>query len=237
MQSMSDPERLLSGSGSEHLFERALLDDLRVVTVPTQAKGLVWAALTVQGLQAATMAASGAAVTSFWRAAFQAAVSSKAALAVPVLVTALTAGAVLRHRAVAPTPSARPVPVTFAAAPSAPASPTSEPTAPLEAALPRTVHLLSPGPRKDRLARESVLLTRARAELRAGDAALAQGTLSRMQKEFGSGALRQEREVLAIEALAAQGSAKAADRLARAFIAAHPESPHAEPLRRFILQH
>ena len=234
---MCDPERLLRGSGAEYLFERALLSDLQAVTVPQQAKGLVWAALTVQWLQSATVAVSGRAATSFWRGALQAALSSKAVLAVPVVVSVLSIDALLQHGAATPIQSVQALSVALAAAPNTQAPPNLESASKRAAALPRTAHLLSPGPGKDRLARESVLLTRARAELRAGDARHAQGTLSQLHKEFSRGTLQQEREVLAIEALAAQGNANSAQRLARAFIAAHPESPHAQPLRRFLLSH
>jgi len=46
--------------------------------------------------------------------------------------------------------------------------------------------------------------------------------------------LGQEREVLAIEVLAAQGNAAAAKRRAQAFIAAYPKSPHSATLARFV---
>jgi hypothetical protein len=45
--------------------------------------------------------------------------------------------------------------------------------------------------------------------------------------------LSQEREVLAIEVLAAQGNTDAARRRAKAFIALHPKSPHSPQLKRF----
>ena len=85
----------------------------------------------------------------------------------------------------------------------------------------------------DQLSEESTLLERARAELRGGRPRAAEATLLRMQSRFPRGALTQEREVLLIQALAARGNSLAAERDARSFVAAHPESPHAVQLRRF----
>jgi outer membrane protein assembly factor BamD (BamD/ComL family) len=87
---------------------------------------------------------------------------------------------------------------------------------------------------RDPLREESTLLERARAELRGGHPRSAQATLLRLEHQFPKGGLTQEREVLLIEALAARGNARAAARDAQSFIATHPESPHAVPLRRFI---
>ncbi len=87
--------------------------------------------------------------------------------------------------------------------------------------------------RKDRLSAESALLTRARAQLRHGDALAAQQTLDQLRTKFPRGVLGQEREVLAIEVLAARGNGDAARKRARAFIAAYPKSPHSAQLSRF----
>jgi hypothetical protein len=87
--------------------------------------------------------------------------------------------------------------------------------------------------RRDQLSAESSLLTQARAELRRGDVRGAQQLLRRLRVEFPNGVLGQEREVLAIEVLAASGNAAAAKRRAEKFIAAHPESPHSAQLSRF----
>ncbi len=87
--------------------------------------------------------------------------------------------------------------------------------------------------RKDRLGAESALLTRARAQLRHGDAPAAQQTLDQLRTKFPKGVLGQEREVLAIEVLAARGNGDAARKRARAFIAAYPSSPHSAQLSRF----
>ncbi|WP_437594908.1 tetratricopeptide repeat protein [Sorangium sp. So ce1000] len=83
---------------------------------------------------------------------------------------------------------------------------------------------------------ESALLTEARSKLRAGDAAGAAAILDRLRAQFPNGVLRQEREVLAIDVLAARGNAQEAKRRAQAFIQQYPKSPHSAKLRRFLEQ-
>lgn len=226
---MSDPERLLGGVGAEHELERALLGSLRELRVPPQAKGALWGALAALSVE--TTAAAG---TTGILGSLKAAAASKALLAAPLVLAAVTGGALyLRAPSPAPAPQ-KPVSLVEAPAPSAPVPP----PAPLQAeavvappAAQRPMPLASVG---DRLARESALLTRARAELRAGNPSAAQATLARISREVPGGALRQEREVLHIEALAAAGNGSIAARLARAFIARHPESPHSNALQRFV---
>jgi len=87
--------------------------------------------------------------------------------------------------------------------------------------------------RRDMLSAESALLTQARAQLRNGDVNAAQQVLRTLHKKFPKGMLRQEREVLAIEVLAARGKKDAARQRAQAFVAAYPESPHSAQLSRF----
>ncbi|HEX6271589.1 MAG TPA: tetratricopeptide repeat protein, partial [Polyangiaceae bacterium] len=88
--------------------------------------------------------------------------------------------------------------------------------------------------RRASLAAESALLTEARAKLRSGDANGAAETLERLRARFPRGVLGQEREVLAIEILMAQGSRDAAKTRARAFIRSYPRSPHVEKLGRLV---
>jgi hypothetical protein len=86
----------------------------------------------------------------------------------------------------------------------------------------------------DSLARESRLLTSARAALRAGDLSQTQALLARLSTEFAGGQLRQERDVLQIELLSARGESERAVEAARRFVAAHPDSPHSAKLARFL---
>jgi hypothetical protein len=86
------------------------------------------------------------------------------------------------------------------------------------------------------LAEESALLAKARASLRSGDAGATKAVLRELDTRFPRGELRQEREVIQIEWLAGQGQKEAARKRARAFIAAHPSSPHAARLERLLGQ-
>ena len=94
---MSDPVRLLNSSAGQHQLERAVLDSLRVVTVPAQAKGVVWGALSVTVAEAGALAGATAGTASAWQGAFKLLVSPKALLAVPVVVAALGVGAMHQH--------------------------------------------------------------------------------------------------------------------------------------------
>jgi hypothetical protein len=231
---MSDPVRLLNSSGGQHELERAVLDSLRAVAVPAEAKGVVWGALSVTVAEAGALAGATAGTASVWRGAVKLLVSPKALMAVPVVVAALGAGAIHQRSQVASVQQ-RPsiAAATLTVAQPSPAA-ASEPSTEAEAPPPDAADRPAPVVVRDRLRRESALLTRARAELRSGNPHAAQATLSRIQHEFPAGALHQERDVLAIEALAAEGNSEAAARGARAFIVAHPESPHASTLRRFL---
>jgi hypothetical protein len=233
---MSDPVRLLNSSGGQHQLERAVLDSLRVVAVPAQAKGVVWGALSVTVAEAGALAGATAGTASAWRGALKLFVSPKALMAVPVVVAALGAGAIHQHSQVASVQSQSVSSLSSDALTAAQSSPAaaSEPSSEAEAPLPDTADRPAPVVVRDRLRHESALLTRARAELRSGNPHAAQATLSRLQREFPAGALHQERDVLGIEALAAEGNTEAAARGARAFIALHPESPHAATLHRFL---
>jgi hypothetical protein len=82
---------------------------------------------------------------------------------------------------------------------------------------------------------EFELTNQARAELRAGHPAAALAALTEAQRRFpgGAGVLGQEREVIAIEALAASGQVTTARQRAAAFLQAHPQSAHAARLAPF----
>ncbi len=82
------------------------------------------------------------------------------------------------------------------------------------------------------LREESAAVLEARAALRAGDAPRSLALLSQARARFPRGALGQEREALTIEALSRAGQAAAAQRRAKAFLAAHPQSPYVADLRR-----
>lgn len=91
-------------------------------------------------------------------------------------------------------------------------------------------------PPPSRLAAETQVIVRARADLRAGDAAAALRILEEARRAFAGGALVQERESLTIEALADAGQGDAARDRAAAFLRAYPKSPHAANVKRFADQ-
>jgi hypothetical protein len=240
---MNDPERLLTSTGDD--FERELLGSLRGGAPPAGAKDEAWQKI---GSQIAAVAMIGSTVgsvppnaggTGLVTALAKASVT-KIALAIAATAVVLGGGVVVaRHRASPP-----PVSITTTVDPAADRAAALEPApvltvppvvvvSPSRGAAP-TPRASADGTASARLAAESALLTAARAELVSGDPRAAQSTLTRMQTEFPHGVLSQEREVLAIEALAADGKADAAARRARAFIAAHPESPHSAQLGRFV---
>jgi TolA-binding protein len=220
---------------------------------------VVWNSLGVEiigsGLGAAASANTSSWASAVWRGTLKLLATSKAAVAVPVVMVALGAGALHYHRVdsdrAAESKSADKsgtAPLAKAASPAASAAqpglaqPAAQELAAdevqaLAADLPSNegaTHATPLAPAKDHLREESAFLERARALLRSGHPRAAQGTLLRMQAQFPKGSLTQEREVLLIEALAARGNSDAAERDARSFVEAHPESPHAVQLRRFL---
>lgn len=235
-----DPERLLSVSSHADPLERELLGSVRHVGPPDGAKDQAWRGIAAQ---IAVVAVVGAATGSSAAAATKAAsASTLASWALSTKVAAVVAasslalgGGYLALKGNEPAPAARPAlvappvitPVPVKAAPQSP-----EPAAlmPAEEAPSRK---LEPR-RQDLLKAESSLLTEARAQLRSGNVAGAQASLDRLQSQFPKGMLSQEREVLAIEVLYARGNVDGAQRRARAFVKAHPKSPHSAKLSRFI---
>ena len=93
--------------------------------------------------------------------------------------------------------------------------------------------LAAPQDRETRLLEESRRLTEARDALRRGDASGALAQLADLQRAVPGGILGQEREALAIEALAKSGRSGEAQSRARAFLLAYPQSPHAARVEAF----
>jgi hypothetical protein len=91
----------------------------------------------------------------------------------------------------------------------------------------------APVDRETRLLEESRRLAEARDALRRGDASGALSLLSDLQRAVPGGILGQEREALAIEALAKSGRSAEAQTRARAFLQAYPQSPHAARVEAF----
>jgi hypothetical protein len=251
---MGDPERLLGAGGDGDALERELLGSIRDVSPPPDAKGAAWDVIAVQ---VAAVAAAGAGTAVAGNAAAQAAAGAKLLTAKVLIGVALIGSTFVTggywvsrqvaQRSVVGPPAVRrapsdpaPAPLPpapspgFATAPwdsassSAPCLPTASPAPPDR--LPRVVD----GPRqRNLLGVESRMLTEARAQLRNGDPRAAMSTLERLQTRFPKGVLMQERDVLTIQVLAALGDVAGANRRAKEFLEAYPQSPHAPQLRRF----
>jgi TolA-binding protein len=82
------------------------------------------------------------------------------------------------------------------------------------------------------IAAEIALLDAARTAQRSGSHARALSLLDQYATEFPAGGLAAEAEVLRIDVLAARGDRAIAAERARRFLQRHPNSPHAERLRR-----
>lgn len=85
----------------------------------------------------------------------------------------------------------------------------------------------------DRLRIEADAVRKTRQLLRDGDSRAALAELDRVAKLVPNGPLEEEREVLAIEALAKSGNADLAHHRADAFLFEHPQSVHAARVRAF----
>lgn len=248
---MGDPQRLLASARAGGLA-RALLESEGPAAGPTREQiEAVWG-----GLAARTAAVpADPRPRRGQRAAGAASVAGPIAAVGGVALAAAIALAVTLHgrsgapAATAPTeqPPAPAAPTPAAQAPAAPAStgpaapaptaPAAPPpgSAPLAASRPPTA---VPRPVQPDLASslraESELLLRARASLRAGDCVAALAQAERLKARFPAGALAQEREVVAIQALACKGRDAEASARAAAFLQEHPASPHADAVRALL---
>src|SRR5687768_16329081 len=236
---MGDPTRLLSAGSDADELERALLTSLQDGP-PADEKAALWQRLAVQAAAAAVVtgassaAASPAAVAAGSKLSAHAVATSVAALLPKALAAKVTVGLVVTAAGLGgyalwdkgPT---RDVPRAFAlhaierasrspASAAAPAPPAVVPAEPPQASSPaKTTGLrVRRAVRPDALRAESELLAHARTDLRAGDVAAAQRSLTRLHRQFARGVLLQERELLEIELLSARGRASAARRRAEA---------------------
>ena len=260
---MGDPQRLLSNISDADDLERELLGSIQRLDPPAGARGEAWTRLSAQiaavGVLGTVAHGSAAAAAATGSAAAPGAVAasvgsslgfgplalklfaSKAVVGAALAGAAIGVSAVWVHVRNKPEPAAPVVTLAASQAPARASLPAPEPeaaNAPDFAPTPETSEVPAARPnveqsRKDRLSAESALLTRARADLRSGNAAAAQQALDQLRVKFPKGVLGQEREVLSIEVLSARGNTEAARRRAKAFIAAYPKSPHSAQLSRF----
>jgi hypothetical protein len=254
-----DPERWLSVGSDSDGFERELLQSIHDVSPRPRAKEEAWTRIAAQ-MSAVALVTSGASVAATHAAASGAAtaagtglksglVAFSQSLAAKVVLglAVASAGAFVATRRVESPATERAAPQRPSAAHAPALAPSVQPShiepaqgvergasvsSPAEASEPSR----APAKRaaRDDIAAESSRLAEARAELRRGNPKAAQLILSRLRAEFPRGALGQEREVLAIEVLAAEGNRAGAKRRVQAFIATHPNSPHNAALARFL---
>lgn len=257
---MKDPTRLLNAQSGADGLERELLASLPSMGPPEGAKARAWEALAVQ-LAAASVVGAGVGTAKAAGAATKASVFTKLVSAKTIAIVVVGGLAVGGGSwALSPTRGTEPrgvpqdVAKTTANAPDlekrssveAPESELTEAREEAEAAAP-SAQVGTRGPkrrdtaskqsalqRQDALIRESALLKQARAQLQAGNAKAAQASLERLSSEFPEGVLGQEREVLAIAVLSAEGQVKRAQERAKAFVQAHPQSPHSAKLRAWM---
>ncbi len=232
-----DPERLLDSAEAGDL-ERLLLESGDIVDPLPAEREAVWQALSRR------LPAGGAGVAARlgWIGAWKGA-----------LLVLLTLGAVgasawwLRSPAspppaiVAPIAIARPEATASTLTPApvlAPAPAIAPAPAPAPVPAPRRAHAVAP-PRSapssapDPLVAESELVLQARRALRAGRTSDALDRLDEARSRFPNGALAQERDALAVEALARAGRGDEAAERAAAFLRAYEGSPYAASVERF----
>lgn len=227
---MSDPLRWSEG-GDASALERELLGAAQEQRLPEAERRALWASIALSLPAAPPLPPLAEAGTTSG--------TLGASLAKGALVASLVAG-LGWSAALALRPSPRDVPTPTAvasvlAAPSA-LSPAPAPSVSASAsAAPSGAVSPLPSPRPSgasQLREESAAVLEARAAFRAGDARRCLALLEQARSRFPRGALGQEREALAIEALARTGQRAAAQRRAAAFLRAHPQSPYVADLRR-----
>ena len=234
---MSDPTRLtqmtqMTDDGADvTAAELELIRAGREARLSPQHKQRIW-----MGISAISTSASAAAATAASGGAVLTAVKAT------ILVAALGGGSIVgyqawQHRerpaAVAPAKTATLAPAATATVPETRLAAAATTRRRPPAAAPRSP---SSGVRKaqgSRLAAEGGVVLEARRDLREGRPEDALRLLDAARTEFAAGALVQEREALAIEALSRSGRREAARARAAAFLRAYPGSPHAASVKTF----
>jgi hypothetical protein len=260
---MNELSRLTDPDSGASVEERQVLRAADAALPPEGAEDRVWMALVATlgpaALGAASQSLSGHAATAVAGKSVSAGAAKAAGAwltvkiaAVSLVGTAVVGGAAhLLYRA----PAERPGVVR--SAPSAPSAaavgPQGEPVRATEQMPSQTEELRAPAAKRsagmraalampssaaapaNELEREAGMLSEARAQLKRGDLSGASDALEALRTAFPSGALTQEREVVAIDVLVRSGRTDEADRRARAFLATYPDSPHAAKVRGAVL--
>lgn len=259
---MSEPRRLLDGGGND--LERSLLRSARGDSPSDGSRRKTLIALGLAGGvggAAATTTATSTATSTAAVAIKGSAAMGGAALIEWIGVGVITGFAVIGaasmiapKRAAAPISPAHPQgvpnpgPAQSALVAPGPANPppssppeAAPPPAPLPTEEPAPVEVPKSAapppiaqPAATSLTYEVAALNRAREALAAGDAAGTLRALDNHNRRFPGGMLGPEATVLRIEALALRGDRASAVRLGKAFLDAHPRSPHANRLRSLL---
>jgi outer membrane lipoprotein YfiO len=251
---MRDPGRLLSEGDT---LEALLLRSLRNADPPETARDEVWRRIgAAAGVGAATFAAAtplAARLAAAAAATGTKAVAQSSGLAALkwIAVAATLAPAVgmgahwvaISHNTVAQatsrTSSPQPVAVLETITPSRPRAtePVAEPVMVARDQPPSATSVVAavrPGPAASSLDAESSLLKHAREKLENADPKGALDDVTLLAARFPRGELTQEREVVAIKALLAQGQRSLAATRTGDFLRSHPNSPYADALRQSI---
>jgi hypothetical protein len=238
---MIDPKRLTeTGAGATHAEERLLLAGQQQ-RLPEGERSAIWAGIAAQ-LPAPVPghAASGAGASGAASAGAASAALIKGLVTVAVVGASVAAGYgairrsepvrhLERNESAARTAVSVELSATRAVEPAIPLG-SSSVVAP--AVAPPTSVAGGVGP--SQLREESLAVLEVRQALRTGDAGSALKLLEQARARFPRGALGQEREALAIEALAQSGARAAAERRAAAFLRAYPKSPYAADVQRYL---
>jgi hypothetical protein len=240
-----DPKRLLeiNGGNSADALERELLGSLRP---NAESRDEVWRRLAAPGVLAIGASAAGVVAAAKASASTGAAATgttffSTAKLGLVLALAApVAAGAfyVASSSPAAPPSAAAPALVATAPSPdkagSEPAvAPQPPPPAEQEAAQGPAKVAERPAP-ESAISEENRLLREARTASRSGDAAGALSKLRVLDRRFPAGALLQERELLRVQALRAQGSQAEAEQRARRFLKLYPSSPYASHMKALL---
>jgi hypothetical protein len=252
---MNHPRRWTDEGGGATARERELIGAGRDVAPSREQKQKLWGA--IAGQAAPSPAGQGTAPAA-GKAAASIGLTWLKGTAIVVL---LGGGIVISYRALirpvtapAPTASSPTIPQSSASAPNQP-PPNAPPAAAgaLSPMVPRTAKAAHPpvrpsaavadevakqvakqvakNARASHLREESAMILDARSALRAGDPSRALTLLDGARGRFPDGILVQEREALAIEALARSGARALAAKRAESFLRDYPKSPHAADVR------
>ena len=222
---MKDPERLLDGEGST--YERELLGALARERPSRALSRRMRQGLVLGGV----LASAKTGMAGFIALAGLVTVGAGVGVFVLSHRTTVPASALVASAA-SPTHAEAPLVATSAVDAPAVVPATADDAQPPDA-LGAPLAPSAPGRAND-LREEIALMDRARAAVRAGDGQGALALLTAYERKFPRGEFRQEQTVLRGQALSASGDRAAARALGKRFLAAHPESPHAERIEQLL---